>query len=136
MDKRADFVVIGRLEKAGVVCSGACAVHCLLMPFLAYSSPAISHFFNNEWIHFGLLIVLIPVALISFSRSRKAHGNNGPSLLGSVGMVFLVGAIALESFHIEIANLEKILTAIGSLLLIVGHTLNLSLLRRKKNAFN
>lgn len=129
MQTESNHIALNRLDKAGIICSGACAIHCLLIPVIAYSSPFIAKYFQNEMIHTGLLVVLIPIALINFTRSSKIHGNNKPLLIGILGIVLLVVAVLVESLHIEIPYLEKSLTGIGSLLLIAAHTINLKSLK-------
>ena len=130
MKTNSNFVILNNMDKVGIVCSGACAIHCLLLPMLAFASPTLSAFFENEWIHLGLLIALIPIAIISFYRSRKVHGNNSPVIFGASGIILLLTAVVLESFHIEIPYLEKTLTGLGSIILIIGHALNMSYLKR------
>jgi hypothetical protein len=129
MQTQSNFIVINRLDKAGILCSGACAIHCLLFPVIAFASPTISSFLNNEWIHLGLLTALIPIALIAFIRSKRIHKKTNPILFGVLGIVTLVSAVLLEALHIEVANLEKILTGLGSVILILGHVLNIIALR-------
>ena len=107
----------------GILCSSACALHCMLMPVVISFAPSLSVFFENEWIHIGLVITLVPVALIALVRGKKSHGKSLPLALGVLGMTALWLAIALESF--EIHNLETVLTVMGSFLLITAHLWNL-----------
>ena len=111
-------------DRAGIACSIACVLHCTLIPALAFLSPTISSFFGNEWIHLGLLALLIPVAIVAFYRGQKAHSQKLPLLLGGLGMAFLIFAIATESIlHIE--KLETLLTIIGCIFLILAHFFNI-----------
>lgn len=130
MNTEISLVTLKKLDKTGIACSGACAIHCLFLPFIAYISPAISNFLHNEWIHLGLLVLIIPLALKSFKKSLKIHSKRDPILLGSIGIILLVAAAAIESLHIEVQSLDKTLTGIGSLMLILGHTLNMSYLKK------
>lgn len=120
------FVVLNKLDKTSIACSGACAVHCLLLPVIAYISPTIADIAGNELIHIGLILALLPLALLAFTKSYKKHKNFSAGLLGGIGILFLLSAVALESLHIE--NLEKILTGAGSVILIIAHTINMKLL--------
>jgi hypothetical protein len=113
------------LDKVGIVGSGACVAHCLLIPVLAFASPSISSFLENEWIHKGLLIALIPISLIAFLRSQKIHKKNRPVILGAVGVASLILAVLLERLHIEIPYSEQALTTLGSILLISAHYINI-----------
>ena len=120
------------LDRVGIACSSACAIHCLLLPIIAFASPSLSALSDNEWIHLGLLCAVVPVALFSFIRSKKVHAHQAPLVLGSLGIVVLISAVLLESLHIEIPYLEKGLTALGSLALVIGHIKNTKLLVREK----
>ena len=133
MKSKLNIVSLKNLDKTGIVCSGACATHCLLLPILAFSSPTISSFLQHEWLHLGLIILLIPIALISFTLSMKVHNTQGPFFFGGAGIILLVLAVALEAIHIEIVNLEKVLTALGSFLLITGHAMNMKNLKKATN---
>ncbi|MGB0454746.1 MAG: MerC domain-containing protein [Bacteriovoracaceae bacterium] len=123
---------LNKLDKAGIICSGACAVHCLLIPILAYASPLIFGFLKNEFIHLGLLIALVPIALIVFTKSQKLHGDSKPLILGAIGITLLISAVLLESIHLKIPYLEKILTGFGSLILIGAHITNLKLVNQSR----
>lgn len=130
METDLKFTVLKRYDKAGIICSGACAVHCLLLPVVAYSSPVISNYLKNEWIHIGLLVALLPIACIAFLKSKKIHRKSLPLILGTIGIAILFSAITLEAIHIEIQYLEKALTAVGSILLITGHLFNILSLKK------
>ncbi len=125
MQNQSQFVVLGKLDKAGIACSGACAIHCLLLPVIAFASPMISSLLHNEWIHIALLLTLFPIAMISFSKSYKVHKNIKASVFGGCGVVLLLLAFALEGHQIS-----EVMTAIGSVSLIIGHALNMTYLRK------
>ena len=120
-----------KLDKIGIMCSGACAVHCMIAPILALASPAIAAgYFENESIHIALLLLIIPVALVSFYQSLKVHQKNYPIVLGGIGIVFVTLAVLYESvFSIEIEHLETILTVIGCAFLISAHVYNIRCLK-------
>jgi hypothetical protein len=63
----------------------------------------------------------------------KVHNTQGPFIFGGAGIILLVLAVALEAIHIEIVNLEKVLTALGSFLLITGHAINMKNLKKATN---
>lgn len=111
------------LDMTGIFFSSLCAAHCLLLPTVASFAPTVTHQFENEWVHIGLLLALVPLALVSFSKSIKKKRNYKPMVVGGIGIVSLVSAVALEG--LEIPNLETILTVIGSILLVTAHYINL-----------
>jgi hypothetical protein len=94
---------------------------------LIYLSPTYLSFLKNELIHLGLLVVLVPIALLAFYKSYKQFNILKPAIFGTLGISLLICAVLLEALHIEISYLEKVLTALGSIFLIIGHTLNLKL---------
>lgn len=114
------------LDKSGIVCSGACAIHCVLAPIIALASPAIASFFENEWIHIGLLMLLMPIATLAFYRGLKLHKKICPVFMGSIGIMLLFAAIAFEALlKIEIEHLEITLTIVGCIFLISAHIFNI-----------
>ena len=119
--------VDNKLDRVGIVCSGACAAHCMLAPIIALASPAIASYAENEWIHIVLLLLIVPVAAFAFYRSMKIHQKMYPTLLGGIGIVFLILAVMIESL-IEIEKLEVVLTVIGCVFLISGHIFNINCL--------
>lgn len=112
------------LDKAGIICSAACAIHCALFPVLAMMLPSFASFFQNEWIHLTLLGFIVPIALISFVHQKRTHKKSLPMLLGGIGCGLLVLAIVGEQF-IEVENFERIVTILGSAFLIMGHFFNI-----------
>ena len=123
---------------AGILCSVACAIHCMLIPVITLLSPTLTSYFENEWIHIGLLFIVVPIALTSFYQQKRIHEKIKPMILGSIGIFFLISAIVSEQlFNIEIEKLEFVLTMIGSTFLIVGHLYNIRYLntciRKRQN---
>jgi len=110
------------LDVAGITFSALCAAHCLLLPLMASMIPTFTQFLDNEWIHLGLLFLLIPIALVSFISRRRVHLNSKPLIFGSLGIILLVAAVLSEGFGPH--ELETILTVAGSVLLIMAHLIN------------
>ena len=130
MDNQKGVATLNRLDKAGIVCSGACAVHCMIVPMIAFSAPALISHFENEWVHILLILLIVPIAGVSFYRHKKIHGHTKPLRLGIVGGSLLIGAVVCEKiFGMEIKGLEMTLTILGSVLLISGHLFNMRYLK-------
>ena len=121
MDDSSEFA----LDKLSMAGSGACAAHCLFVPVLAFASPTLSSTVGSEWVHKGLLLVLIPLSLIAFYRAKKVHHQMKPVIFGIAGVVFLLLALLVETLHMEISYLEQFITCTGSILLIYGHLSNI-----------
>lgn len=118
-----------RSDTFGIFLSGACLVHCVVLPLFAFISPVFAHCCGGEWVHFGLLACVLPIALRAFYSGKKSHGNSKPLLVGSSGIAFLLLAIFTEGHQTDGLNLEVILTTTGSLTLCYAHYLNITLRR-------
>ncbi len=108
------------LDATGITLSALCFLHCLAVPLIATGMLA---WMASEVIHIGLTIalagVVVFVAWPSYQRHRRAVV---PALLG-VGLIVLIVAVLGEDALGEYA--ETALTALGSVVLILGHILNL-----------
>ena len=118
------------LDKLGIFCSTACAIHCLLVPVLIFISPTIARYFQSEWVHIGLVLLVIPIAGVSFYSNRKLHQCSRPIGLGFLGIGFLMIAIYCEQvLGLEVEGLGIIATVIGSIFLVMAHLDNMKCLR-------
>lgn len=112
------------MDRAGMLLSGICLVHCLLLPVLLVTLPLVgastlpSWAGHSEWLH---ILLLVPVLLVS-----------GPALFrGSLKMPWL-GAIAAIAFILLVSAVfaaagapERLLTMVGAMLLLVAHWINM-----------
>jgi len=122
------------LDKLGILCSFGCIVHCLIFPVVTYFAPVISSYAENEYIHFALLAAIAPILLITFIQQYKNHKKSLPGVYAILGFVSLILALLFEAHHADsYFTVDKILTFVGSLLLIIGHVYNILLERRKSN---
>lgn len=119
------------LDRAGILGSAVCVAHCSLPLVLGFTGPSASSLFGNEWIHIGLLITVIPIALFSFLNTRKKVGNITPLTLGTVGVLLLITAVtAGHQMEDLVPNFELTCTVLGSLVLISAHILNLKIIKK------
>lgn len=108
------------LDATGIILSSLCFLHCLAVPFIATGALA---WVASEVIHIGLTIVLAGVVLLVALPSYKQHRHAVvPTLLLS-GLALLIVAVLTEGVLGESA--ETSLTALGSVVLLLGHVLNL-----------
>jgi hypothetical protein len=122
----ANNEITRKLDWVGVVSSGVCAIHCSLLPLASYLAPAFTTYLENEWVHFLLILLIVPVAGVSFYKTQSIHGQVLPVKLALLGLGLLVGSFGLERiFEFEVDGLELILTISASVLLIAGHLLNI-----------
>ena len=117
------------LDRLGIFCSGACALHCLMVPIIVLASPTLASYFENEWVHVGMILLIIPIAGISFYSGKKLHGCIRPMKFGFLGIGFLVLVICFERvLGLEVRGLEIILTMVGGTFLIIAHFSNIKYL--------
>ncbi len=115
------------LDRFGMGLSLLCAVHCLITPFYFLVFPFLAESHGIEF-HLLMIALVLPVALLTLWRSYKRHNNATPLIFGAIGIVFLLlGVAAIEIYDHATTGiwLDRVLTSIGSLSLIVGHWKNL-----------
>ena len=106
-------------DRVGIVLSGLCAAHCLLVPLVLVALPlwpALAE--TRAWLHPAFAVLLIPVTLLAI----RAHRERYAVLLLSVGLVLVVAATLAHD--LLGASVEAGVTLLGSTLLIAGHIRN------------
>lgn len=91
----------------GVMCSGLCIAHCLLVPIaLVLGVPIVGlTVFLNEEVHLGLVLIAVLLAMWSFPSGWKVHGQWLPSVLASIAVVSVVLMLILpESVEVYSAT--------------------------------
>ncbi len=110
-------------DRAGIAASGVCAVHCLFVPMAVALFPGVmAGLFASPLTHQVLAGVVVCTSLAAFIPGWLKHGESriwGWALSG-------LGCVLAARFKAEGAA-EIVLTALGSVLLIVAHRLNHSL---------
>ena len=111
-------------DKSAIVLSVLCAIHCLLMPAAIVLYPTTLGFLpDNESVHFALLFVVIPVSAYALIKGGKVHKSRKVFITGISGLLVLVAAVVLG--HDIVGEIgEKILTVLGSIILIIAHVQN------------
>lgn len=106
-------------DRLGVLLSGLCAAHCLLMPLLLVLMPLHgAHALHDAW-HPVTAVLLVPV---TFRAARRGASTSSTGLLWG-GLVIVGLGLFAHDLVGEIAGVG--LTLIGSLFLIAGHRCNL-----------
>ena len=110
----------GRLDRAGVMLSALCLVHCVLGLLLVAGMGLGGSFLLDPAIHrWGLLLATI-VAGTAIGIGAIRHRRMGPFVVAMTGLSFMGGALAMDhGFE------EALLTIIGVTLVAAGHILNL-----------
>jgi hypothetical protein len=108
------------LDKAGIIVSALCAIHCLTLPVLVSVLPLIGlQFLADKIVEFILILVALFIATLSLSGSYlKIHRNFFPIAVIFIGFLILI--IGRNLFE----ESEVILTVSGALLVITAHIFN------------
>lgn len=135
------------LDKAGIILSTICVIHCIATPFLIFISPWLAGLFDSKWSHLGIFLTIIPIAYFTFYRFYKYHRNKKPIILGSIGLLLLMSSLLspghdwelTSHIHQKHANnhfhyIDTIINILGSVLLIIGHWLNIKIHKSAKSA--
>lgn len=78
------------LDRLGIIVSGFCAIHCLVMPLLLGALPAASLWWvAGNRIEFVIIIAACALASLSLVPAYFRHRNSSPIQLFAVGSVFL-----------------------------------------------
>ncbi|ARU16967.1 MerC domain-containing protein [Croceicoccus marinus] len=121
----ADRSTRSRLDRVGIVLSGACAVHCVaglaLVGLLGLGGLGV----GGPWlmapeIHEYGLVAAIVVGALTIGLGAMRHGHVWPLVLGAVGIGLMTLAVAGPHGVMEAA-----LTIAGVAVLAAGHVLNI-----------
>lgn len=116
-------------DKTAISLSALCLAHCLLVPsFLVFLSGYVSLSYNNELIHYALLLIAIPVSLYALITGVRNHKSYTYLYAGLVGITALILAVTLGA-QIWGETGEKALTTIGAILVAISHFKNYRLCR-------
>lgn len=93
LEKR-DFKVHTRVDRLGIFASIFCAIHCALTPVLLIMLPAFGKAWSHPSTHWGMAIMVIPIAVFMMVKGYKRHGRKWVILAGVFGVLcIIVGAI-------------------------------------------
>ena len=117
---KAFFSIRNQLDRAGVVLSGLCAVHCLASIALVSTlglgsqvllSPAINRY--------GLALAIL-VGAVTIGIGLRRHGQRAPLVIGSAGLALMAGGLVVPH-----GLPEAVLTVSGVALVALAHIRNL-----------
>ena len=114
-----------KIDGLAISLSFLCAVHCLFMPsFIILAPSLLSISFDNEFIHYLILALAIPISIFALSKGYKAHKSLSMIFIGFLGLSILLFAVLFGN------NLfggigEKGLTLFGSVIVASAHYRNL-----------
>ena len=116
-------------DKTAISLSMICLAHCLLLPsFLVILSGYITLSYDNEFIHYLLLFIAIPVSIYALITGAKNHSNFTFLVMGIVGIISLIFAVTV-GVELWDESGEIVFTIIGASLVAFSHYKNYKLCR-------
>lgn len=111
------------LDRAAVLLSGLCLLHCLAVPFAIIFGPLLSQWLvsSETQVHWLLLALALPISAIALARGYSRHHSTLTLLLGGMGLTLMFIGVS----HLIGESWEIALTAIGVSSLLVAHIRNL-----------
>ncbi len=119
------IVTSKKSDLVGILSSIGCIIHCLLMPILLSSAASITAHEEYRWLDF-LFLALAAIAV--WFSARKTN-----SLLVRIILIMAWAVFAGSIIWEETIPFASVLMYLGSVLLIVGHVLNLRYVHECKN---
>lgn len=117
-----------KISKIGIWASYACAVHCVLMPFVGGLLPFVGlGFLTNHWVETGFIFFSIVIGSISLIYSYiRIHKKIKPLLVFFAGMGLLISSQIL--FEHE-SKIELPIVVLGAVFIAMAHLINRKLSR-------
>tara|TARA_Y100000739_G_scaffold50344_1_gene39721 strand:+ start:218 stop:622 length:405 start_codon:yes stop_codon:yes gene_type:complete len=114
-----------KIDGLAISLSFLCAVHCLFMPsFIILAPSLLSISFDNDFMHYLILALAIPISIFALSAGYKAHKSLSMIFIGFLGLSILLFAVLFgNNLFGEIG--EKGLTLFGSVIVASAHYRNL-----------
>lgn len=105
----------------GFSASLACAVHCVVLPFLFTLAPLTGlQFLKNPWIEYAIILFGFFIASYALSHGYRKHHRKPQALMMVVAGFTLIGAGHL----MEAEWPEILLTVLGAVAVAVAHLIN------------
>ena len=120
------------LDRVAIGLSLLCAIHCIFLPLslilIVFPVPLT---LDDEVFHKLLLVGIIPISLVALTLGCRKHKQYRVYLFGVVGLLILGLASFLGHDHLGELG-EKTMTAIGGVVLALGHFGNYRLCRQQE----
>ena len=110
------------LDRAGILVSSLCLLHCMALPLVAFSIPSLGALVavNETLVHIMLLGCALPISYFAFRHGYTHHQDVKIVVLGVSGLVLLILGIS----HLFGESSELWLTVPGAILLFMAHMRN------------
>ena len=116
-------------DKIAISLSMICLVHCLVLPsFLVILSGYFTLSYENELVHYLLLLIAVPVSLYALINGARNHSNFIYLVSGITGIISLIFAVTM-GVELWGESGEIVFTSIGASLVAFSHYKNYKLCR-------
>ena len=114
-----------KVDVIGLVLSGSCFAHCLLLPVALVAAPSLALWLGETEtsVHWLLFAVALAVSGWALLTGLRRHGAWLVVAVGAVGLAVMGVAAA----HLFGASMEVALTLIGASIVALAHLVNLRL---------
>ncbi len=114
-----------RLDGLAVFFSGACLLHCLVLPLLVVSVPVLqgSAAIDEQTFHLVLLVFIVPTSALALAWGCRKHKDFLTLVLGGVGLSILT-LTALFGHDLFGITGERLVTSAGGVILAAAHIRN------------
>ena len=111
------------LDRAAVLLSGLCLLHCLAVPFALVFGPLIGQWLTNSEteVHWLLLALAVPISAVALLRGYKRHHSPLTVTMGALGLLLMFIGVS----HVIGEDWEVILTVVGVSGLLAAHVRNM-----------
>ena len=93
-----------RADRIGIFASILCAIHCAITPVLLLVMPTFGKAWAHPATHWGMAIVVIPIAVYMMIKGYRKHGKKWVVGLGSLGILFIIIGSILPYTEIGTSN--------------------------------
>ena len=97
------------VDRAGIVASIACAIHCMVAPLILVFAPLLGSWWVNPLTHVLIAALVLPLAIIGLRSGVRRHGRKWIVLVGGCGAALVLGGAILPMFGEASANADEVL---------------------------
>jgi len=120
------------LDRAAIMLSGLCMLHCLALPIVLIAVPMLEPIVSGHF-HLQMLAIVVPVSTVAFAIGLLRHRHPGMLAWGVVGMLLLL--IGGTWAHNEVGIVaDRAFTISGALILAAAHYTNSRLTKQHRRA--
>jgi len=117
-------------DRLGILLSGACLIHCVVVMGLPLILPAMTFFVHSPWIHRVFAVFIMLITPMAFIPGYRVHGMNRIIILAYLGVGGILMGVFSDGFVSE--YLSHGISVVGSILLVTAHAQNLRHSRRSR----